>query len=108
VFEQKYRGFPLEDLRTASSAVYESFTSDRDAAFFRCFEAGDYESYPIDPNRPVQVGPNRPNSPLWQYRRLANASEVQIVRLQFDSHPDLYALRDEMMWLKKTTLSKGK
>jgi hypothetical protein len=106
VFEQKYANYSSDELQAASVRTKDELRAKVKDAFSERLERGTYESYKVDPTRPVHAGPRRSNAPIRRVTVLAGGAEVHVTQLPFDEYPNIYALKDEAVWLATVTSAK--
>jgi len=93
VFEQKYAGLSESELELAKANVEAAFKLAQKVAVHERFEAGDYEVIPNGESAGIP-GDER----IIAGRTLPGFNEHQVVRLDVDQYPEVYALFYEHLW----------
>jgi len=104
VFAARYRGSALNEIELAAHEIEQELLREQTVAFDRCFAAGEYDVQVIStPRGEQQLLRPAPDEPLQRVQAFSegSATGVRIARLSFAQHPQIYALVDELDWLRR-------
>lgn len=104
VFAARYRGSAPSELALVATELEQQLLREQTLAFDRCFAAGEFDVQVIStPRGEQQLLSAASDEPLHRVQAFSegDATGVRIARLPFAQYPQIYALVDELDWLRR-------